>query len=407
MSGPERLECDALVVGAGPAGAIAAARLAREGLDVLVLEKGHLPRHKICGDFVTPGSVRLLREAGLVDSELAARAVPLRGMRLLLDATRVPLPFPAGEIGWSLGRRDLDLGLARAARRAGARLLEGVRVDSLEECGGRVVARAGGAGTGPLVIGAGVAVDAGGRHAITPARRGWGRTSRWPVRHAVAAWFEGVTDLGDAGEMHVLAGGALGYVGVSPIGPGIAGAAAVVSPRVFRAGARDPADLLRHLIDSSDELRRRFAGARRITGVRGAGPLARGASRYGAGRLLIAGDAAAFVDPFTGEGIHAALVSGTMAAGAAARIHRDPGDAPRAIRAYERGLRSALRPRHALQRALQSVLASPAVARRVASALARREDLAAALIAVTSGCRDPWGLLDPGFMRPLVIETLR
>ncbi|MBI3448132.1 MAG: NAD(P)/FAD-dependent oxidoreductase [Acidobacteria bacterium] len=394
-------------MGAGPAGVMAAASLARDGFRVVVLEKGVLPRHKICGDFVTPGSVRLLRDAGLVDSLLAARAAPLRGMRLSVDATRVPLPFPPGEIGWALGRRDLDVGLARAARAAGACVIEGVRVEAIEEAGGRVVARASGKETGPLVVHAEVAVDAGGRHALTPARRGWGGPSRWPVRYAVAAWFEGVTDLSDAGEMHVLGGGSLGYVGVSPIGPGVAGAAAVVSLRLFRDGARDPGALLRRLIDSSDELRRRFAGARRVTGVRGAGPLARGTSRFGAGRLLIAGDAAAFVDPFTGEGIHAALAGGAMAARAASLILRAAAPAEEALREYERALRSALRPRHAISRALQALLAAPPVARRVASALARREDLAATLIAVTSGCRDPRKLLAPDFMRPLVIETLR
>jgi len=396
--------CDVLVVGAGPAGAMAASRLARSGLDVLVVEKAIFPRDKLCGDFLTPGSLRLMREAGLVDGELASRPALLRGMNLVLGGSVARMPFPAGTVGWAIGRRDLDAGLARAARASGARMIQGFRVDSIEDRGPCVQAQGAGRGTGPLTIEAACVIDAGGRNALTPRRRSWRRPSRWPVRFAVGAWFESVAGNGDHGEMHVLDGGRGGYIGISPMSGGITGAAAVVNRRLWESGKRDAAGLLARAIGASPDLRRRFSGARAVTPVRGAGPLAHGASRFAENRLLIAGDAAAFVDPFTGEGIHAALLGGALAAEAASAILRGSARAAAGSR-FERSLRRLLRPRFVLARSLQALLCAPAAARRVACALARREDLAAALISVTGGSAEPGSLLRASFLGALISET--
>jgi flavin-dependent dehydrogenase len=398
--------CDVLVVGAGPAGSMAGARLARAGLDVVVVDKATFPRDKLCGDFLTPGSLKLLGDNDLIDATLAERPAVLSGMSLHLDGTVVMMPFPSGSIGWSLGRRDLDAGLVRAVRASGARVIEGFQLQSLQDAGDTVLASGSGRETGPLTIEGRFAVDAGGRNALTPRRRRWHRRSAWPVRYAVGAWFDGVRGLSDRGEMHVLHGGASGYVGVSPIGPGLAGAAAVVGARLFEASRHDATALLLRLLGSSDDLRRRFAGARAVTPTRGAGPLAHGCSRYGENRIAIAGDAAAFVDPFTGEGIHAALLGGLLAARAAeAVIGGVAGAAPPVVVEFERELRAALFPRFTMSRLLQGVLAAPPIARRVALALSRRSDLAHALIAVTGGCRAPRSLLAPAFLRPLLLES--
>ena len=56
---------DVIVVGAGPAGASAALRLAQAGLDVLVLEKARFPREKVCGDGLTPRAVKALTGMGI------------------------------------------------------------------------------------------------------------------------------------------------------------------------------------------------------------------------------------------------------------------------------------------------------------------------------------------------------
>ncbi len=398
------LDCDLFVIGAGPAGASCAWHAARAGLRVVVAEKSVFPRDKLCGDYLAPGCVEFLEQAGL--AALVARSSPtiLQGALLVHEGRPVPMSFPAGKPGWALGRRDLDAALLRASREAGALVHEGTRVVEVRERGGFVEIEASRGGSERLAFRAAILVDAGGRNAIVPRRRGWRRSSHWPVRYAVGAWFEGVRGLGPRVEMHVVREGYIGISPLSPDGPGRAGAAAVIPARLLAEAGLGAADLLQRLIRSSDGLRRRFAEARAVTPVRGAGPLAHRARSFAGGRSLLAGDAAGFVDPFTGEGIQAALRGGAMAAEAAAAVlNRGPAaQAAMAAGDYARSLSRMLAPRFALARILQGILCAPPLARRMAEVLERRPELADELVAVTGGLRPPSSLLRRGVLVPLL-----
>jgi menaquinone-9 beta-reductase len=125
------LTADVIVVGAGPAGASAAFYLATAGLDVLVLEKSHFPREKVCGDGLTPRAVKALTAMGvpLPESDGWLRN---QGLRIIGGGGRIELPWPelSSYPGFGLVRTRLDFDeiLARHAEKAGARLLEGVTV---------------------------------------------------------------------------------------------------------------------------------------------------------------------------------------------------------------------------------------------------------------------------------------
>src|SRR5258708_3618419 len=73
---------DAIVVGAGPAGAATAILLAERGFDVLVLERAAFPRPKICGEYLSPEAARVLDRLGVLKAVDMAGAVPLAGMRI-------------------------------------------------------------------------------------------------------------------------------------------------------------------------------------------------------------------------------------------------------------------------------------------------------------------------------------
>jgi flavin-dependent dehydrogenase len=113
------------------------------------------------------------------------------------------------------------------------------------------------------------------------------------------------------GEMHLRRDR---YIGIAPLPGGVTNACVVTADR---AALRDPARLLRDTLRTDRRLAARFADARPISQVVCLGPLAVEATASGAPGLLMAGDAAGFIDPMTGDGLRFALRGGELAAQAA------------------------------------------------------------------------------------------
>src|SRR3954463_7378163 len=103
-----RTAADVIVVGAGPAGAVAATVLARAGVRVRLLDRATFPRDKLCGDTLNPGAVDILRRHGVGDGIVRA-GIPIRGMVVTgAGGVRVRGEYGSGVRGVSLQRRDLD-----------------------------------------------------------------------------------------------------------------------------------------------------------------------------------------------------------------------------------------------------------------------------------------------------------
>jgi menaquinone-9 beta-reductase len=304
---------DVLIVGAGPAGALAALRLARAGASVLVLERARFPRHKLCGDTINPGAVRELEAAGVAGC-VRPHALAIDGMRVTgARGAAVDGRYPAGVEGLAISREALDTILAESARAAGARVEFGARVTGpLLDAGGRVagVSVMCASKREPVPVSARLTIAADGRRSSIGMRLGLARhpqRRRW----AVGAYFEGVHGMSAAGEMHIRGGA---YLGLAPLPGGLTNACFVTARR---GGWRDPEGQLLTAIESSDEIRARFAGARRVSAVSVLGPLAVDAPVAGAPGLLLAGDAAGFIDPMTGDGLRFAFAGARLAADAA------------------------------------------------------------------------------------------
>ena len=130
-------QVDALVIGAGPAGATAALLLARAGWSVAVVEKVPFPRRKVCGEFISATSLPVLRDLGLDTAFLSQAGPPVRRVGLYAGNAMhsAAMPQPAGGTGsWgrALGREHLDALFLNAAARAGAEVMQPRSVTRLE-----------------------------------------------------------------------------------------------------------------------------------------------------------------------------------------------------------------------------------------------------------------------------------
>lgn len=366
-------EVDAVVVGAGPAGAAAAHLLATCGRSVLVCERSLFPRDKACGDGLSPRAVRVLQRIGL-SSELETWArVP--GVRVHAGGRAREFAFPTGgpwpAIGLARRRRDLDEAVLRRARDAGAQVVHGAEVAGLLQEGDTVV---------------GAVVRHEGRS--EPVRAGWvicaegaggqlarslGRTMRpgvprtlavrqyFPSPQSRSGWFEIF-----AGATRLHGRAVPGYGWVFPVGDGLvnAGAGLETSSAPWRG-------------TNLHRLQRAFLetlpaewGIRPETAATppraGRLPMAAGVwPPHGPGFLLV-GDAAAMVNPTSGEGIAYALETGRTAA-----RHVDDalrrGSSP-SLEAYTEEIRATYLPYFRLGVGLGKIIRSRALAELVVAA---------------------------------------
>ena len=307
---------DVLIVGAGPAGSMAALVLARAGVRVTLVDRVDFPRDKLCGDSINPGAMTLLARHGLA-AGIESKGVPIRGMLVTGPGhAAVDGRYADGVSGRSLRRRDLDALLLASAVAAGARFEANVRVHSASAAAagetstvhGIVVRTEGGAVVerrAPMVI----AAD--GRRSAIAFGLGLAKHPARPRRWALGAYFEGVAGLADRGEMHLRAGR---YIGVAPLPGGLTNVCLVVPERAAKSLMHAPDVALEAAIVADERLRGRFDRARRVTDVQVLGPLAVDVARAGLPGLLLAGDAAGFIDPMTGDGLRLALRGAELAA---------------------------------------------------------------------------------------------
>jgi geranylgeranyl reductase family protein len=306
---------DVIVCGAGPAGSVAATVLARGGARVLLLDRARFPRDKLCGDTINPGALDLLRRLGLA-AGFEDAALPVDGMIVTGErGVRVRCAYGAGRRGLAIVRRDLDAALARGAVAAGARFEDGVLVrgplvdDREGEARVRGVVIAGRDGR-DLRVPAPLVIAADGRRSRLALPLGLTRHPPHPRRWAIGAYFEGVSGMSSFGEMHVRRGR---YLGVAPVPSGLTNVCVVVPRREQFV----PRAVLETAVAADPQLRERFAGARMMSVPSVVGPLAVDAATAGVQGLLLAGDAAGFIDPMTGDGLRFAVRGGELAAEAA------------------------------------------------------------------------------------------
>ena len=411
-----RRDIDVLVVGAGPAGSSAAWHLAREGAHVMVLDRAKFPREKPCAEYLSPEASRILSAMGALEACEAAGAAHLAGMVIRAsNGARIRGEFAAAhgfrafrDRGLALRRPVLDSILLERARTAGAEVREGEQVISVLRdsrgavCGARV---RGGEGE-ERDIRARLVIGADGLRSTIARRIGVARHALGPRRLAFIGHYRDVEGMTDYGEMHV---DREGYAGFADVGHGLTNVAVVV-PRASVRGhvSGNPGAFLERWIAARPHLAARMAKAERATTVRVTGPFAMHASRAWGRGVALVGDAADFFDPFTGEGIYAALRGGELLAPYALELLAAdcPRDADAALREYDRARRRAFRGKWAIERLVALAVGVPALLDRAASTLEASPAMANLFVGVAGDFVPAREVLRPGYLVKLIFGNL-
>lgn len=292
-------EWDVVVVGAGVAGAMSALHLARSGLRVLLVEKSAWPREKACGGCLNAAALHALADAGV---HLQAGREYAR-MRLACNGRSAEFPLPEG---LAISRRRLDAALVGYAIHAGARFVSDTRASlgGPTRHGREVMLRN---HASDFAVTARVVLDCGGLAGRLLPDVAWRIAPRARIGMGtnmanVPAWY-------GTGIIH-MACAASGYVGLVRAEDGTANIAAAVDPD-WCSEVGGPAQAIADILGSAGFPA--FEGLRE-TRWHGTPHLTRTRLALGAGRVLIMGDAAGYVEPFTGEGMAWAIADAAAVA---------------------------------------------------------------------------------------------
>jgi geranylgeranyl reductase family protein len=381
--------CEVLIVGAGPAGSALARHLARAGREVLLVEARRHPRTKTCAEYASPRIADELRRLGIEAVDWQRSAVPVGGMQIVVgeDGFRLRYADRAGErTAWGLDRPGFDALLAGAAADAGASLVERTSFQRPIVDRGRVTGAVLRDAQGVHEVRARWVVGADGARSRLARSLGVSRPVVAPRRLGLIARYERVPGIDRYGEMHVGKGF---YIGLAPVPDGQLNVGMAL-PLPRNGDVRLPAEQrFEAAIASLPAVAERLRSSRRLTPIHGAAPIGHRVTRPAGEGWLLIGDAAGFIDPFTGEGIYRALRSARLASRAFS------GPEANVVDRYLAARRAAFASKDTLTWLIQGMLAAPPILSYAVRRLGRRPALAAVLGGALGDCRPATDALSP------------
>jgi len=323
----ERVECETLVIGGGPAGCATATALAQHGRRVIVLEREKFPRYHI-GESLIPFTYHALERLGMIPKLKMSGFVKKLSVQFISPSGRASQPFyffnrydrETVAQTWQVLRSEFDQLLMANAREHGVDVREEVEVlDFLRE-GDRVVgAKARDKGGRVWEFRAPVTVDATGREAMAATRHAWRRGD--PKLNKVAVWTyykgakrdpgldEGATTIGFIPNK--------GWFWYIPQHNDMISVGVVAEGRYLtRDGLKDPGAIFRREIGENAWIADHLRGGECTGEYWLTGEYTFRSEYCAADGLVLVGDAYGFLDPVFSSGLMIALKSGVLAADA-------------------------------------------------------------------------------------------
>jgi flavin-dependent dehydrogenase len=308
----------------------AAITIANHGFRCLLVERGRLPRHKVCGEFVSPESLSVLAELlGGEHQSLLGSAPRIAGARIFLDGRVIESRFEAPAA--SIARYDLDYALWQRAERVGVDARSETLVEEVRGTGPYELRTSAGEFAGRALI------DASGRWSnlgrVPAGRRTFGRSLGVKAHFAESAPPDSV-------DLYFFNGG---YCGVQPLGPE-AGDGRRCRINACAVVAADVARSLPQVFRLHPQLEERSRSWERVSEPVSTAPLLFKKPQPSREGIFVVGDAATFVDPFVGDGISLALQSGGLAARSLVRFLGGKSSLEDALALYRKSYQRSLAP---------------------------------------------------------------
>jgi geranylgeranyl reductase family protein len=311
---------DVVIVGAGPAGAACAIKLGSSGLKVALLDKANFPRDKTCGDAL---SVDVINQLAMLSDKLATdftfleNKIPSYGVKIFSpDHQCVDIPFVHKNVkscGFISPRLDFDNFLFQHVKEyPNISIFENCAVEKItQQTSKNSIHTKSGTFECNIIIGAD------GAHSVISRNLGNIKVDKKHHSAGLRIYYEGVTSFHEKGfiELHFFKEILPGYLWIFPLADNKANIGIGMLSSVVAKQKVDLKKILQKLITTHPNLKERFKNAKPLETIKGYGlPLGSKKRNISGERFLLAGDAAALIDPFSGEGIANAIRSGRVAA---------------------------------------------------------------------------------------------
>ncbi|CAM4161942.1 NAD(P)/FAD-dependent oxidoreductase [Paenibacillus alkaliterrae] len=300
---------DAAVLGAGLAGSCLAKAFADKGWETVLIDRQTFPRHKVCGEFLSPEAQSTMHAFGLTETVAALRPRIIERIRLIFDnGAEVELPLPGA--AWGLSRYALDAELHRAAQQAGAQLHTATTVTDVHPSGtGYVIRTKRGGDISTIQARTVVAAWGANPHAGLPGNRQ--KTSSQKTYMGVKSHFDGIT-MEPVIEMYFFRGG---YLGLCKVEDGHVNAAALLERDAFANAGKSIMSIMEAAAQRNPKLAQRLAAAVPVRDTQAAvAPVHLKRKPLAWDTLPLLGDAAAMIAPLCGDGMSMALRSAAICA---------------------------------------------------------------------------------------------